>query len=151
MSLYLKISQRISQNWKSCAALIVPLPDQIRPANIFFWISYHLMYLITYQGIHSFWFFFSNVFVTPFINKSKSSRDLTIFITSSIFSFELINILVRPETRICFWIPVPAAYAAAVKTNGKNMFLGSCSDVFIIAPFNLLNKAVRNLFIELLF
>ena len=53
------------------------------------------------------------VLVIPFINSTESSRDLTIFITSFISSFDIISVLI-PDTRISFKILAPAAGTTAV-------------------------------------
>ena len=61
------------------------------------------------------------VSLTPFINKPESSRDLTIFIISSIFSFKIINV-VAPNPKICFWIAVSVADAGAVNPKVPSCF-----------------------------
>ena len=75
------------------------------------------------------------------MDRPESSRDLTIFIISSISSFDIISVV--PDPRIFLWIPESVAAAAAVKPNGNNMLLASGVVIFIINPANLLNKAPR--------
>ena len=48
--------------------------------------------------------------MTPYNNNPESSRDLTVYIMSSISSFDIIN--------VAFAIPASAANAAAVNPNG---------------------------------
>ena len=55
-------------------------------------------------------------FCTPFNSKPESSRDLTIFIMSSISSFDIISVVV-PESKIFLCIPASAAAAAAAAVN----------------------------------
>ena len=56
------------------------------------------------------------VLLLPFVSNPDSLRDLTIFIISSISSFEIINAVVRkaesnerPDPSIFFWIAASAA------------------------------------------
>ena len=51
-----------------------------------------------------------------------SSRDLTISMTSSISSFEII-IVVKPDPNIFLWIVASVADAAAVNPNGIKTLL----------------------------
>ena len=59
----------------------------------------------------SFWI----VSQTLFDNKRESSRDLTIFIVSSISSFDIISVVPDPKIFLC--TPASAADAAAVNPN----------------------------------
>ena len=70
------------------------------------------------------------VFLTPFINKSDSSRDLTIVIISFVSSFEVIDVvhLVEgrmPEPKIFFQITAPDADVAAINPNGIKILLAN--------------------------
>ena len=61
--------------------------------------------------------------MTPFNNKAEFSRDLTIFIMSSISSFDIVSVVV-PEPKIFLGIPASAAAdAAAVNPNGIETLL----------------------------
>ena len=60
--------------------------------------------------------------MTPFNNKAEFSRDLTIFIMSSISSFDIVSVVV-PEPKIFLGIPASAADAAAVNPNGIETLL----------------------------
>ena len=69
------------------------------------------------------------VSLTPFINITDSSRDLTIFMVSFISSFEIINVVVRkvkskerPDPNIFLWIATSFAEATIVNTNGIKHF-----------------------------
>ena len=65
-----------------------------------------------------FFTFILNCVLTPFSNKSESSRELTILILSCISSFD-ITIVVVPDAKIFFLcIPASAADAGAVNPNG---------------------------------
>ena len=57
------------------------------------------------------------VSLTPFINKADFSRDLIIFMISSISLFENIDV-VMPDSLTLFWIAVSLADAVAVNHNG---------------------------------
>ena len=70
------------------------------------------------------------VSLTPFIKSSDSSRDLTIFMTSSISPIELINVVV-PELYIFFWMAESVANATAVNPNGiKTLVANDLSTLF---------------------
>ena len=60
---------------------------------------------------------FSILSQTPFINKSDSSRDLSIFIISFIHSFEIISVVICDQKNV-FWIVVTVADTAAINCNG---------------------------------
>ena len=71
------------------------------------------------------------VSLTSFIGKPDSSRDLTIFIISFIFSLEIINVVV-PDPNIFLWIAASIAYAAAVNPNGiKTLLTNGFTRMFI--------------------
>ena len=59
---------------------------------------------------------FSFVLLAPFMNKPNSSRNLTIFIKSSISLFEISNAVVT-KSRIISWIPGSSASFAAANLN----------------------------------
>ena len=58
---------------------------------------------------------FSIVLQTPFFNEPESSRNLTIFMITSISSFKIVNVIPDPE--ILPWISASVANAAAVNPN----------------------------------
>ena len=62
------------------------------------------------------------VSLTRFVNKPHSTRDLTIFMISTIFSFVIINI-VAAETKIILCVPASAPDAAAVNANDIKVLL----------------------------
>ena len=67
----------------------------------------------------------------PFINKQDYSGDLSIFIVSSISSFEIINAVV-PDPQFFFRTDVSVADAAVVNPNGiKTIFANDLSAFFI--------------------
>ena len=68
----------------------------------------------------SFWI----VYLTPFNNKQKSSRDLTLFIISSIPSFDIISVAV-PDYKIFLCYPASAADAVVVNPNGIKTLLAN--------------------------
>ena len=67
----------------------------------------------------------------PFINKPDFSRDLTIFMISFIFSFEIINVVI-PDPKMFFWIDESVADAAAVNPNGIKTLLVNGLSTFLI-------------------
>ena len=83
---------------------------------------------------HSFFCFtsFRIVSLTLFYNNPEPSRDLTIFITPSISSFEIISVVVTgPKIFLC--IPASAAGAAAFNPNGIKTL--SANETLIKKPF----------------
>ena len=62
------------------------------------------------------------VSLTHFINKLDYALDLTIFMTSSIFSFEIINVGMRGP-KVFFRIAASVANAATVNPNGSKTLL----------------------------
>ena len=56
--------------------------------------------------------------MTPFNNKLEVSRDFTILIRSSISLFEIISVVLLPDSNIFLCIPASAADAAAVNPKG---------------------------------
>ena len=85
------------------------------------------------------------VSLTPFINNSDSSRDLTIFIISFISSLE-INSVVKPDPNISWWIIAPVADAAAVNPNGIKTLLANGLSIFPIKFNPVLNNGPISLF-----
>ena len=67
----------------------------------------------------------------PPINKPDSSRDLIIFMISSISSFKIINVII-PEPKIFFWIAASVADAAAVNANGIKTLSANGQSTFFI-------------------
>lgn len=85
-----KIGYRMTQHEKSCHALTVLLPDLIAPLDAkIFPAKLVLRVPNTTPRNPPFYSFasFSIVWVTPFINKPESSKDLTIFIASCLSLF----------------------------------------------------------------
>ena len=81
--------------------------------------------------------------MTSFNKISDSSRAWTIFMTSFIFSFEIIKVGV-PEPCIFFWIPASIAEAASVIHNGAKIFFAKGTATFISGPVNLFNSDPKN-------
>ena len=71
------------------------------------------------------------VLVTTFINKADSSRDLIIFMISSISSFIIINVVI-PDPKVFFWIATFVADADAVNPNYITTPLGNGLSTFFI-------------------
>ena len=71
---------------------------------------------------------FAIVSLTTGINKPNSSRDITIYIISSISSFE-INVVI-PDTKVFFWIAASFADAAVVYPNGIKTLLANGRGTF---------------------
>ena len=89
-------------NQKSCPALHTSLVVLITPSlNSIFTYEIELMYIRTYQESHLFFFFwsFSIVWVTSFINKPESLRDLIICMTFFNSSFDIVSV-VFPEAKL---------------------------------------------------
>ena len=78
----------------------------------------------------SFFGSFLTVLLTLFINKSDYSRHLTIFIISTIFSFEIINAVVPYLIFLCF--PASDTDAATVNASRIGKLLASVSGTFFI-------------------
>ena len=91
-----------------------------------------------------FFYSFSVVSLTCFINKPDSSRDLTVFIVSSFSLFEMI-IFVVPDPKICLRIPASAADAAAVNPNGIKTFLAHCVNTGFIKGEPFFSSGMRSL------
>ena len=73
----------------------------------------------------------NNVSLVPFINKPDSLRDLTIFMISSIFPFQVINAVI-PEPRNVLWIPEYTVDTATVNLNGIKTLLPDGLSIFFI-------------------
>ena len=86
---------------------------------------------------------FSIVSLTPFTNKPDSSGDLTLFMISSISSFENINVVPNPKT--FFWIAASIANADAVSPNGAKTFLANYVSMFFVNGTAILINGARNL------
>ena len=69
--------------------------------------------------------------LTPFTNKSDSSRDLTIFMISSTSSFEIIHIVI-PNPKIFLCIPASVDDAADVNPNSIKTVLAYGLSTFFI-------------------
>ena len=71
------------------------------------------------------------VSLTLFINKPESSRDVTTFMISYIYSVEIIKII-NPESNIFLWITTFVADAASVNPNGIKTLLANGISIFPI-------------------
>ena len=91
-----------------------------------------------------FFYSFSVVSLTCFINIPDSSRDLTAFIRSSFSSFEIINFVVS-DLRICLRISASAADAAAVNPNGMKTFLAQSVSTGFIKGKPFFSSGMRSL------
>ena len=85
-----------------------------------------------------------NYFSNPFISKSDSLRDLTIFIVSSISSFETINVVV-PDLSILFWIIASATDTPADNPNGIKILLAKRVSTLFISRKSAVNNGLRKL------
>ena len=74
-----------------------------------------------------------------FISKPDYFRDLTIFMISSIYSFEIINAVITGP-KIFFWIAAPVSDTAAVNPNGIKTLLANGVSTF----FNNGLRKLRN-------
>ena len=83
------------------------------------------------------------VFITPFINELDSSRDLIIFMTSSIYSFKIINVVI-PDPKTFFWIAASIAYVA-VNPNGIKTFLANGLSTFFIKGKLVFSYSIKSL------
>ena len=66
-----------------------------------------------------------------FLDKPESLRDLTIFIMSSISSFNITSV-VGPESKIFLFIPASAADAASADPNGIKTLLANGLIILIL-------------------
>ena len=81
---------------------------------------------------------FSTASIIPLINKTVSSRDLTIFMIPSTFSFKNTSVVCKPY--IFFWITAYVADVAAVNPNGtKTLLLNGVSAFFIKGKWVVIN------------
>ena len=74
---------------------------------------------------------FPIVSLTPFIYKPDYSKDLTIFMISSISSFENINV-VMIDPKVFFWIAAFIADAVGVNPRGTRTLLAKSLSTFLI-------------------
>ena len=88
----------------------------------------------------SFWI----VLLMFFINKPDSSTDLTVFMTSLISSFEIINV-VPPGPNIFLWIAASVAEAATVNPNGIETLLNNG-----LSTFSINENPVFKVYLEIL-
>ena len=79
-----------------------------------------------------------------FINKPDSSTDLTVFMTSLISSFEIINV-VPPGPNIFLWIAASVAEAATVNPNGIETLLNNG-----LSTFSINENPVFKVYLEIL-
>ena len=66
-----------------------------------------------------------------FLDKPESLRDLTIFIMSSVSSFNITSVVV-PESKIFLFIPASAADAASADPNGIKTLLANGLIILIL-------------------
>ena len=88
-----------------------------------------------------FWF----ISLLPFINKLKSSRDLTISLISSISSFEIIIDAVLERRAFFKKVAASTADAAVVNPNGIKTLLVSCVSTFLADGKPVFNNGPRSL------
>ena len=106
--------------------LFIPLPANIFPNKLAPNVPNNILRNTLFCSLTS----FQIVSLAPFNNKPESSRDLTIFIMSSISSFGIISVIVcfakskghLPDPKIFLCIPASPADAAAVNLNGIKHF-----------------------------
>lgn len=125
---HFKTQERVMRHQKPCPSPI--LLSHLYQFVLFlymetYFINKHilLMYVITYQEIHPF-VLFSTVWVTPFINKTKYSRDLNILMIFSISC--LIYSCFCSSVKNFLWIADSAVDTAAVNPNSLEKLLGNC-------------------------
>ena len=112
-------------------ALITPLPVNTFPTKVAPNVPKNILRNLPFCYFASFLI----VSLMPFINKSNSLRDLTIFIISSISSFEIINVLIS-DPKVFIWIAVSVADAAAVNSNDIEALLAISLRTFLkVDPF----------------
>ena len=107
--------------------LIIPLPANIFPNKLAVNVAANKPKNPLFYSYTS----FSAVSLTPFIKKTDSSRDLTIFIISFKSSFENTNVFVS-EPNIFFRIAVSVAEAAAFNPKGTKTLLTNVLSTFTI-------------------
>ena len=107
-----------------------------------FSIIWQLMYLTPYQEICLFVLLlhFFIVSVTHFISKPYSSRDYTIFMISSISSFETVNAIPDPKNLFCIATSVATnpRFTKILLANGLSTYLIKGKSVFSISSRNLI-------------
>ena len=89
---------------------------------------------------------FSVASLTSFISNPYSSRDLTIFLISYIFSHETIKAVV-PDLKIFIWIATSVGDTAAIKPKGiKKILANSVSNLLINGKSAVINglRKLRN-------
>ena len=91
------------------------------------------MYLMTLPRTPCFCSFasFSIVSLMHFINEPYSSRDLTIFIITSISLFEIIDAVI-PDSKFFFLMTAPVADGVTVNPNDIKTLLGNGVSTFFI-------------------
>ena len=104
---------------------MIPLPVTIFPNKLTFNVPNSILRNLPFCFFAS----FRIVSLTLFNNRPECSRDLIIFIISSISSFDIISVLAPEPYFLC--IPTSAAAAAAVNPNGVKILL----DIGLISFF----------------
>ena len=84
------------------------------------------------------------VSMTPFINKPESSRDLTIFMISSISLLEIIKV-VKPDPNIFLWIGASVVDAAAINLNNIKTLLAYDLSTFPIKGIPIFSNGPKTL------
>ena len=134
---------RMRWHWRPWPAVIVPsltlivhLPDVITPLPIYRFpneIAHNVPNNIPINPPLCSFAFFKIVLLTALINKTDSSKDLTVFMTS----FAIINVLILNPKRKKMWIAASVADAAnpnGIKTLVFSKFSGKEKPVFSIGP-----------------
>ena len=92
-------------------------------------------------------FFFAlvlNDLPTRCINKTDSSRNLTIFMISFISSFEIISVVI-PDPNILLWIAASLADDVTVNPNGIKTLLASDLSTFFINGNPVVTSGTKSL------
>ena len=122
-------------------ALFIPVPANIFPTKLAPNVPYNILRNPPFCSFALFSFFS----LTPYKNKSESSRDLTILIMSSISSFDIINGVLLLDPKSFLYIPVSAADATAVNPNGIRTLLANGLIIFFINGDPVVGNRPRSL------
>ena len=108
------------------SALIVPLPVKRYPNKLATNIPNSILRNMPCCSFA----LFLTVSLNLFVNKSNSSRDLTIWDLSFISSFKMINVVLPGPSFFFLWVAASVGNAAAVKPNGIKTLLASGLSIF---------------------
>ena len=121
-----------------CPALFNPLPASVLTNNVARNVPNNMLTNPHHCFLTSLWI----VSLTPFNNKSKTSKDLTYLITSPISSLDIVSVI--PDSKILICIPASAADADAVNPNGSKTLLANGLIAFFIYGYPVFNNAPRS-------